>query len=73
MVTYTLYIDFKSNNDNLIRFRIPNVPIDIDKNLIKELMECFIENQEIFELNGEILVEKLGANIEGRTNNHISY
>lgn len=69
-IVYTLYLDFKNENEKLIRFRIPQVPGDLDKDKIINLMNIFIENQEIFDLDSR-LVESLGANIEGRTNSTI--
>lgn len=69
-IVYTLYLDFKSENEKLVRFRIPQVPGDLDKDKIINLMNIFLENQEIFDLDSR-LVESLGANIEGRTNSTI--
>lgn len=69
-IVYTLYLDFKNENEKLVRFRIPQVPGDLDKDKIINLMNIFIENQEIFDLDSR-LVESLGANIEGRTNSTI--
>ena len=66
-IVYTLYLDFKNENEKLVRFRIPQVPGDLDKDKIINLMNIFLENQEIFDLDSR-LVESLGANIEGRTN-----
>lgn len=69
-IVYTLYLDFKNENEKLVRFRIPQVPGDLSKDKIINLMNIFIENQEIFDLDSR-LVESLGANIEGRTNSTI--
>lgn len=69
-IVYTLYLDFKNENEKLVRFRIPQVPGDLNKDKIINLMNIFIENQEIFDLDSR-LVESLGANIEGRTNSTI--
>lgn len=69
-IVYTLYLDFKNENEKLVRFRIPQVPGDLDKDKILNLMNIFIENQEIFDLDSK-LIESLGANIEGRTNSTI--
>lgn len=69
-IVYTLYLDFKNENEKLVRFRIPQVPGDLGKDKIINLMNIFIENQEIFDLDSR-LVESLGANIEGRTNSTI--
>ncbi len=69
-IVYTLYLDFKNENEKLVRFRIPQVPGDLDKDKIINLMNIFLENQEIFDLDSR-LVESLGANIEGRTNSTI--
>lgn len=69
-IVYTLYLDFKNENEKLVRFRIPQVPGDLDKDKIINLMNIFIENQEIFDLDSK-LIESLGANIEGRTNSTI--
>ncbi len=69
-IVYTLYLDFKNENEKLVRFRIPQVPGDLDKDKIINLMNIFIENQDIFDLDSR-LVESLGANIEGRTNSTI--
>lgn len=69
-IVYTLYLDFKNENEKLVRFRIPQVPGDLHKDKIINLMNIFIENQEIFDLDSR-LVESLGANIEGRTNSTI--
>ena len=66
-IVYTLYLDFKNENEKLVRFRIPQVPGDLDKDKIINLMNIFLENQEIFDLDSR-LGESLGANIEGRTN-----
>ena len=69
-IVYTLYLDFKNENEKLVRFRIPQVPGDLNKDKIINLMNIFIENQEIFDLDSK-LIESLGANIEGRTNSTI--
>lgn len=69
-IVYTLYLDFKNENEKLVRFRIPQVPGDLDKDKIINLMNIFLENQDIFDLDSR-LVESLGANIEGRTNSTI--
>ncbi len=69
-IVYTLYLDFKNENEKLVRFRIPQVPGDLDKDKIINLMNIFIENQDIFDLDSK-LIESLGANIEGRTNSTI--
>ena len=65
-IVYTLYLDFKNANEKLVRFRIPQVPGNLNKDKIIKLMNIFIENQEIFDLDSR-LIESLGANIEGRT------
>lgn len=69
-IVYTLYLDFKNENEKLVRFRIPQVPGDLNKDKIINLMNIFIDNQEIFDLDSK-LIESLGANIEGRTNSAI--
>ena len=69
-IVYTLYLDFKNENEKLVRFRIPQVPGDLNKDKIINLMNIFIENQEIFDLDSK-LIESLGAEIEGRTNSTI--
>lgn len=69
-IVYTLYLDFKNENEKLVRFRIPQVPGDLNKDKIINLMNIFIDNQEIFDLDSK-LIESLGANIEGRTNSTI--
>lgn len=69
-IIYTLYLDFKNENEKLVRFRIPQVPGDLNKDKIINLMNIFIDNQEIFDLDSK-LIESLGANIEGRTNSTI--
>ena len=69
-IVYTLYLDLKNENEKLVRFRIPQVPGDLNKDKIINLMNIFIENQEIFDLDSK-LIESLGANIEGRTNSTI--
>ena len=69
-IVYTLYLDFKNENEKLVRFRIPQVPGNLNKDKIINLMNIFIENQEIFDLDSK-LIESLGANIEGRTNSTI--